>query len=67
MSHFVICQGEIPDVDVLFDPVLFSGFRDDGYTTLHVPAQDDLSDAFIMGTGDTLKDLIFVRFVSAAT
>ena len=43
LRHILITELEIPDVQVLFHTLLVNGFRDNGYTSLYVPAQSYLS------------------------
>ena len=42
LGHFLISQGEVPDVDVLLHPLHMDGLGDDGHVPLGTPAEGHL-------------------------
>lgn len=58
LFHFFLCQRKIPDIDILFHTLHMDGFRNDRYTALCVPAENNLRCALIIFLSDLHKFLI---------
>lgn len=40
--HLILCELEIPDVEILFHSLYMDGFRDDGNAALSIPSESHL-------------------------
>ena len=55
-GHIVLCQGEIKEVDVVFDVLRVAGTQDHDAAGLDVPAENDLRVALVIFLRQLCKD-----------
>ena len=56
LGHFLISQGEVPDVDVLLHPLHMDGLGDDGHVPLGTPAEGHLGrDLAVSVSSESVK------------
>ena len=63
--HVFRTQLEIEDVEILDDPLLSNGLRNNDDSPLYKPAQDHLGDAFLVRFGDGEQQFILEDVVPA--
>lgn len=51
-GYILFAQREIPNIQVFFNALFVSGFWDNHYTTLRMPAKDNLRDGFVVLFGN---------------
>ena len=64
LGHFLISQGEVPDVDVLLHPLHMDGLGDDGHVPLGTPAEGHLGrDLAVLFAGVLLSGTFYIMSV----